>query len=120
MQTAEIRTAAIYVNTASEGTPTADERPLETVSFTRPNLHAVQTNNGELADDRRLLREAAPSPGVARRNGGGLSGPLLGGVLAEHGLDDLGDEPHDGSFVWGALRASWSMGLRFRKWAVIQ
>ena len=42
--------------------------------------------------------EAAPAPASARRDRGGLAGPLLSGVLGEHGLDDLRDSLHDVSF----------------------
>src|ERR1039458_1331715 len=64
---------------------------------------------------RALLGDAAPAPRVEGRSCGRLTGPLLGGVLAEHGLDDLGDELHDVSLVrgawgaWGAIQFSWLM-----------
>ena len=54
---------------------------------------------------RALLGDAAPAPRVAGRSCGRLTGPLLGGVFAEHGLDDLGDELHDVSLVRGAWGA---------------
>src|ERR1039458_7289540 len=51
---------------------------------------------------RALLGDAAPAPRVEGRSCGRLTGPLLGGVLAEHGLDDLGDELHDVSLAGAA------------------
>src|SRR5665648_1273445 len=69
-----------------------------------------------LADGRALLGEAAPGPAAVRRDCGSLAGPLLGGVFAEHGLDDLGDELHDASLTCGVLRAVCRCGL-LKMWA---
>jgi len=52
-------------------------------------------------------RSRRPSPHTAGRGCGGLAGPLLGGVLGEHGIEDHRDWLHDRClFVWAA-RVSW-------------
>ena len=84
---------------------TACERPLEPVSSTDPTYPRVKRITGKLADGRALLGETAPGPAAVRRDCGRLTGPLLGGVFAEHGLDDLGDELHDASLTRAALEA---------------